>query len=121
MTDVGRGYERVAGPDEVTIYREATVAIRGIRDQIAMQNRIFAMCVVIAIGCFGYLFTTTTQTVTTVARMEERLDAMGKRLDGMDKRLDGIDTRLDRIDTRLDALTAAIERLLASQKQGAFQ
>lgn len=72
------------------------------------------MCVVIAIGCFGYLFTTTTQTVTTVARMEERLDAMGKRLDGMDKRLDGIDTRLD-------ALTVAIERLLASQKQGAFQ
>jgi hypothetical protein len=65
------------------------------------------MCVVIAIGCFGYLFTTTTQTVTTVARMEERLDAMDKRLDG--------------IDTRLDALTAAIERLLASQKQGAFQ
>lgn len=114
MTDVGRGYERVAGPDEVTTYREATVAIRGIRDQIAMQNRIFAMCVVIVIGCFGYLFTTTTQTVTTVARMEERLDAM-------DKRLDGIDTRLDRIDTRLDALTAAIERLLASQKQGAFQ
>jgi hypothetical protein len=114
MTDVGRGYERVAGPDEVTTYREATVAIRGIRDQIAMQNRIFAMCVVIAIGCFGYLFTTTTQTVTTVARMEERLDAM-------DKRLDGIDTRLDRIDTRLDALPAAIERLLASQKQGAFQ
>jgi hypothetical protein len=114
MTDVGRGYERVAGPDEVTTYREATVAIRGIRDQIAMQNRIFAMCVVIAIGCFGYLFTTTTQTVTTVARMEERLNAM-------DKRLDGIDTRLDRIDTRLDALPAAIERLLASQKQGAFQ
>jgi len=114
MTDVGRGYERVAGPDEVTTYREATAAIRGIRDQISMQNRIFAMCVVIAIGCFGYLFTTTTQTVTTVARMEERLDAM-------DKRLDGIDTRLDRIDTRLDALPAAIERLLASQKQGAFQ
>ena len=93
----------------------------GIRDQIAMQNRIFAMCVVIAIGCFGYLFTTTTQTVTTVARMEERLDAMDKRLDGIDTRLDRIGTRLDRIDTRLDALTAAIERLLASQKQGAFQ
>jgi cell division protein FtsB len=95
------------GPMRSRPTAKATVAIRGIRDQIAMQNRIFAMCVVIAIGCFGYLFTTTTQTVTTVARMEERLDAMDKRLDG--------------IDTRLDALTAAIERLLASQKQGAFQ
>ena len=101
------------GPMRSRPTAKATVPIRGIRDQIAMQNRIFAMCVVIAIGCFGYLFTTTTQTVTTVARMEERLDAM-------DKRLDGIDTRLDRIDTRLDALTAAIERLLASQKRGAF-
>lgn len=109
------------GPMRSRPTAKATVAIRGIRDQIAMQNRIFAMCVVIAIGCFGYLFTTTTQTVTTVARMEERLDAMDKRLDGMDKRLDGIDTRLDRIDARLDALTVAIERLLASQKQGAFQ
>ena len=121
MTDLGRGYERVAGPDEVTTYREATVAIRGIRDQIAMQNRIFAMCVVIAIGCFGYLFMTTTQTVTTVARMEERLNGTDKRLDGIDTRLDRIDARLDRIDARLDALTGGIDRLLAGQKQGAFQ
>src|SRR5262245_31893718 len=110
-----RDFERVlaiirAANDEITTFREASLAFRGIREQLSIMTRVFAASVVIAIGCFGYLFIASTETTKSLARIDERLDGMDKRLDGMDKRFDGIEKRLD-------ALTAAVERLQPPQKQ----
>jgi flagellar capping protein FliD len=128
---------RAAG-DEITTFREASVAFRGIREQLSIMTRVFATAVAIAIACFGYFFITTNEIAKAVTRLEtrvderfvrvdERFDAVDTRLDRIDTRFDGIDKRLDRIDKRfdgmdkrLDALTAAVERL-QPQKQGTLE
>jgi hypothetical protein len=121
---------RAAG-DEITTFREASVAFRGIREQLSIMTRVFATAVAIAIACFGYFFITTNEIAKAVTRLEtrvderfvrvdERFDAVDTRFDGIDKRLDRIDKRFDGMDKRLDALTAAVERL-QPQKQGTLE
>ena len=114
-----RDFERAvaiirAGGEEITTFGEATVAFRGIREQLAIMTRVFAASVAIAIGCFGYLFVTTKQTSEALVRIEERFEA---RFNAVDKRFDAVDKRLDAIDKRFDVLTAAVERLQPPQKQ----
>jgi hypothetical protein len=106
-----RDFERLiaiirAAGDEITTFREASLAFRAIREQLSIMTRVFAGSVIIAIGCFGYFFMGTTEISKTVARIDERLS--------------GVEGRLDGIDKRLDALTAAVERLQPPQKQGSL-
>jgi hypothetical protein len=142
-----RDFERViaiirSADDEITTVREASVAFRGIREQLAIMTRVFAASVALAIGCFSYLFLTTNELTKAVTRLDERLagvdgrfNGVDKRLDGVDKRLDGLDQRFDAVDgrfdgvdkrfdaldTRLDALTSAIGRLQPPQKQTSLE
>ncbi len=115
---------RAAG-DEITSIRDASVAFRGVREQLAIMTRVFATSVAIAIGCFAYFFLTTNELAKAVTRLDERLNGMNERLNGMDERLNGMDERLtkglDGIDTRLDALTAAVGRLQPPQKQTSLE
>ena len=93
-----------AAGDEITTFREASLAFKGVREQLSIMTRVFATSVVIAIGCFGYLFITTTETSEAVAHIEERFGA-----------------RFDAVEKRLDALTAAVERLQPPQKQSSLE
>jgi hypothetical protein len=106
-----------AAGDEITTFREASLAFRGIREQLSIMTRVFATSVVIVIGCLGYLFITTNEIAKSVTRLDERLVGVDKRFDAVDKRFDAVDKRFDAIDTRLDALTAAVGRLQPPQKQ----
>src|SRR5262245_60122373 len=117
---------RAAG-DEITTFREASVAFRGIREQLSIMTRVFATAVAIAIACFGYFFITTNEIAKAVTRLDERFARVDERFARVDERFDGIDKRLDRIDgrfdgmeKRLDALAAAVERL-QPQKQSTLE
>jgi hypothetical protein len=111
---------RAAG-DEITSVRDASLAFRGIREQLAIMTRVFATSVAIAIGCFRYLFLTTNELAKAVTRLDERFAGVDKRFDAVDKRFDAVDKRFDAIDTRLDALTAAVGRLQPPQKQTSLE
>jgi archaellum component FlaC len=116
-----RDFERViaiirSADDEITTVREASVAFRGIREQLAIMTRVFAASVALAIGCFSYLFLTTNELTKAVTRLDERLagvdgrfNGVDKRLDGVDKRLDGVDKRLDGVDKRLDGVDKRLD------------
>jgi hypothetical protein len=124
-----RDFERVVAiirsDDEITNVRDASLAFKGIREQLSIMTKVFATSVAIAIGCFGYLYATTRQTSEAVARIEERFearfDAVDKRFDAVDKRFDAVDKRFDAIDKRFDALTAAVQRLQPPQKQTSLE
>ncbi|MET0483080.1 MAG: hypothetical protein ABWZ27_09230 [Aestuariivirgaceae bacterium] len=107
---------RAAG-DEITTFREASVAFRGIREQLSIMTRVFATAVAIAIACFGYFFITTNEIAKAVTRLETRVD---ERFVRVDERFDAVNRRFDGMDKRLDALTAAVERL-QPQKQGTLE
>jgi archaellum component FlaC len=116
-----RDFERViaiirSADDEITTVREASVAFRGIREQLAIMTRVFAASVALAIGCFSYLFLTTNELTKAVTRLDERLagvdgrfNGVDKRLNGVDKRLDGVDKRLDGVDKRLDGVDKRLD------------
>jgi hypothetical protein len=114
-----------AAGDEITTFREASLAFRGIREQLSIMTRVFATSVVIVIGCLGYLFITTNEIAKAVTRLDERLtgteERFGERFDAVDKRFDAIDKRFDAIDKRLDGLTAAVERLQPPRKQSSLE
>jgi hypothetical protein len=109
--DFKRALAIIQAGDEITTFREASLAFRGIREQLSIMTRVFATSVVIVIGCLGYLFITTNEIAKAVTRLDERLT-------GIDERFN---ERLDGIDKRLDALTAAIERLQPPQKQSSLE
>ncbi|HEX2429973.1 MAG TPA: hypothetical protein VHK03_04295 [Aestuariivirgaceae bacterium] len=96
---------RAAG-DEITSFREASLAFRGIREQLSIMTRVFATSVAIALACFGYLFINTNEIAKAVTRLDERFAR--------------VDDRFDAVDKRLDTLTAAVERL-QPQKQSALK
>jgi hypothetical protein len=116
--DFERAVAFIRAGEEITTFRQASLAFKGVREQLSIMTRVFATSVVIVIGCFGYLFITTTETSETVARIEERF---GARFDAVDTRFDAVEKRFDAVDKRLDALTAAVSRLQPPQKQSSLE
>src|SRR5689334_8060980 len=51
-------------------------SLRGVRDQLILIRWVMAGSAAIAVGIFAYLFSVTTQTTVTMARIESRFDVV---------------------------------------------
>jgi hypothetical protein len=83
--------------DDVTTWREVSIALKAINDRLDLMTKVFGGTVAIGAACLAYLFYTTTTTSTGMARIEGVLSGYGQRFDGIDKRLEGIDRTLEEL------------------------
>jgi hypothetical protein len=79
-----------ADMNDVTTFREVSMALKAINDRLDLMQKVFIGAVVLATGCFSYLFYTTTSTSNSIARIDGVLSGYTERFNGIDKRLDDI-------------------------------
>jgi hypothetical protein len=90
--------------DEMQTFREVSISIKGITAQLSLMQKVFLGSVAIIVGCFGYLFYTTTATKVDVARIQEKIIIIDTNIASIDKKLeklDSIEKSLESIDTKI--------------------
>jgi hypothetical protein len=79
-----------ADMNDVTTFREVSMSLKAINDRLDLMQKVFIGAVVLATGCFSYLFYTTTSNSNSVARIDGVLSGYTERFNGIDKRLNDI-------------------------------
>src|SRR5262245_7301562 len=81
-----------------------TVAIDGIKSQLALMSKVFFWTAGGGALAIGYLVLTTNLLSVAIAKIETKLEAHDQRFDAIDKRFDTIDRRFEAVDKRFEAV-----------------